>query len=74
MQSAKAGICAEKRRLLEQLQAAVDTLTALQSAQSKDLIRGGLGLPRMDFALEKARAEWEKAKRAYWNHQRAHGC
>lgn len=73
-QPMKAGVCAEKCRLSEELQCALNDFTHLRSAESEHLIGGGSGLPGIELALQEARSKWEKAKRAYVEHLRNHGC
>jgi hypothetical protein len=67
-------VCAEKRRLFEELQHALNALTSVQNEQSKDVIAGGPGLPRIGLALQGARTNWENAKRRYREHLQEHGC
>lgn len=72
--SKKAAICAEKRRLFDELQRSLAALTSLQNAQSRNLIDGGAGLPRIELALQEARTNWGKTKQEYQHHLRVHGC
>ena len=53
---------------------AVRELQALHDREIEDLVRGGIGLDRLELALELARKRRDEAKAMYLVHVRAHCC
>jgi hypothetical protein len=68
------GFCEEKYRLLDEFLEAVHELSALQSEQTRSVIRGEPDFLRFDLPLHFAQEKKERAKYAWIAHVEDHGC
>jgi hypothetical protein len=71
---ARAGLCAEKQRLLDELLTAIRELLHTQEEQLKAVVGKDPDFARFDILLEMANAKKRAAKYAYINHVETHEC
>ena len=67
-------MCAEKKRLLDEIGDAMKWMIALQNQELERVIRGELPEPRNDGQLERARELKESFTRQLKEHMDKHGC